>query len=46
MPDIWISLHYTHFEMLFNGLGGGCRRRVYTYLYNQNMYYMYVEVGF
>ena len=27
MPDIWISLHYTHFEMLFNGLGGGCRRR-------------------
>ena len=22
MPDIWISLHYTHIDMLLNGVGG------------------------
>ena len=40
MPDIWISLHYTDFDMSFNGVGWGSLSTFY-FIINQILNYSF-----
>ena len=42
MPEIWISLHYTHFDMLFNGVGWGSSSTFY-FIINQALNYSFMK---